>query len=434
MQNKINNVAAKLAQLAASAAQIVKGALAGGLYGGAIAAVKAFLPQLIKLVLGVLLFIACIPSIIFLCLPSSSFGYPSVANSDISSMTSKAKSAENMYANSKALIEKAVKQIEADTIMGYDDFTLNIDLNGIDSYWITAIASVLYGQDLDAINSNGISSVISNALFTSSREELYYEEIEVPVEDSQSQSSSNSNSDIEYEIVTVERKRIHLNIKVLQAEELMNVLSFSDFQKQWAKSIYDTIADYQYNFDDSGSVDLGDVVFTDSVLPLTYYNQRDTRWSDKLYAGSTIGVAGCGPTSVAMVVSTLTDKIVTPEEVAFWSEMNGHACNGNGSYHSIIPAALEHYGLKVKRAGISSGQEIVDALADGKLIVAIMGPGDFTNAGHFIVLRGVTSTGKVLVADSYTYEFCNREWDLGLIINQTNKSASAGGPFWVVSS
>lgn len=33
------------------------------------------------------------------------------------------------------------------------------------------------------------------------------------------------------------------------------------------------------------------------------------------------------------------------------------------------------------------------------MVIAIMAPGHFTTTGHFIVLRGITEEGKVLVAD-----------------------------------
>ena len=62
-----------------------------------------------------------------------------------------------------------------------------------------------------------------------------------------------------------------------------------------------------------------------------------------------------------------------------------------------------------------------------------MGPGTFTTSGHFIVLRGVTADGKVLIADPYSYSFSQRKWNLSLIMREAKRSASAGGPFWIVS-
>lgn len=438
MPKNQNNAAKIASQLAAGAAQIIKGALSGGLYGAVVAGVKAFLPQLIKLAAILTIALLCLPSILFFCLPSSMYGFPSVSNSSVIEQTNLAQDTEALYAQTRQLVEAAVLKVQNEKMTGYDDYKVYTNLNGIDNYWITAIASVLHSQELSTINKAAVNSIVEKSITSTSREEIYYEKVEVPKEkpssSSQSSSSSSSDSEVEEEteIIEVERKRLHLSIGVMQAEELMNILGFSDFQKQWARSIHSTIYDYQLNGSGGDGIDIGDVTFTDASIPVVYFNQQDERWNNKLYAGSTIGVAGCGPTTMAMVVSTLTDKTVNPEEMAFWAELNGHACNGNGSYHSIVPAIAEQYSLNVKRAGASNGQEIVDALASGKLVVAIMGPGNFTDSGHFLLLRGVTKEGKILVADSYTYSFCNKEWDLSLIMAQTNKSASAGGPIWII--
>ena len=69
----------------------------------------------------------------------------------------------------------------------------------------------------------------------------------------------------------------------------------------------------------------------------------------------------------------------------------------------------KHIGLKVEGATRYEGQKIVDALASGELVVAIMGPGHFTKSGHFIVLRGVTADGKILVADPASISRSNQE-------------------------
>ena len=77
-------------------------------------------------------------------------------------------------------------------------------------------------------------------------------------------------------------------------------------------------------------------------------------------------------------------------------------------------------------------QGIVDALSSGKLVVAIMSKGHFTNGGHFIVLRGVTSGGKILVADPASYSRSGQEWDLSVIMDESNKAAGSGGPYWAI--
>jgi hypothetical protein len=176
------------------------------------------------------------------------------------------------------------------------------------------------------------------------------------------------------------------------------------------------------------------VTFTDGQTQVTYYNQLDSRWADTMYGtSSTIGEAGCGPTALAIIVSTLTGTPHDPVEMAEWSVAHGHRCEGNGSYHSIIPEGAKAFGLKVEGAGPSDAQKISDALTSGKLVGAIMSRGNFTSSGHFIVLRGITAEGKILVADPASRKRSEQEWDFEIVLGEARKGAGAGGPFWIVS-
>lgn len=79
----------------------------------------------------------------------------------------------------------------------------------------------------------------------------------------------------------------------------------------------------------------------------------------------------------------------------------------------------------------SEPQRILDALSEGKLVVAIMAKGHFTKSGHFIVLRGVEN-GKIKVADPGSYNRSGQLWDLSIILNEASRRAGAGGPFWII--
>lgn len=160
---------------------------------------------------------------------------------------------------------------------------------------------------------------------------------------------------------------------------------------------------------------LGNVRFTDGSTEVVYFNQMDERYSSKPYGTDYIGGSGCGPTSMAIVISSLSEEIVDPERMAQWAYENGYWCKGSGSYHALIPGAAAHWGLAVSGCSASEPQRILDALAEGKLVVAIMSKGHFTNGGHFIVLRGVKG-GKILVADPGSYKRSGQLWDLSIII------------------
>ena len=175
------------------------------------------------------------------------------------------------------------------------------------------------------------------------------------------------------------------------------------------------------------------LIYADSATPVVYYTQFDGRWKDAPYGlTGTIGNSGCGPTSLAMAVSSLSGTTVDPLQMSNWAYANGYCCEGSGSYHSLIPDGARHFGLTVDYATPGEPQKIIDALASGKLVVAIMSKGHFTSSGHFIVLRGVTGDGKILVADPASKTRTDQEWDLSIILNEARKDAAAGGPFWLL--
>ena len=207
------------------------------------------------------------------------------------------------------------------------------------------------------------------------------------------------------------------------------IAAIEAFQKEYGYNQNLGIFDQDYVNGSAQSYE--DVMLADGGMEVMYYNQLDERWADIMYGNSsTIGQAGCGPTSMAIVISTLTGKPHDPVELARWSAANGHRCEGNGSYHSLIPAAAAAYGLNCDRN--LDAQGIVDALSSGKLVVVIMSKGHFTQGGHFIVLRGVTGEGKILVADPASYGRSEQEWDLSIIMDESNKAAGSGGPYWAI--
>jgi ABC-type phosphate/phosphonate transport system substrate-binding protein len=120
--------------------------------------------------------------------------------------------------------------------------------------------------------------------------------------------------------------------------------------------------------------------------------------------------------------------------MAKWSVANGGWAQEQGSYHSLIPSAAKAYGLTVEGDVQNDPQKIVDALAAGKLVIAIMGKGHFTSSGHFIVLRGVTVDGKILVADPASYKRSEQEWYFDIILNEARKGAAASGAFWIIGN
>ena len=158
-----------------------------------------------------------------------------------------------------------------------------------------------------------------------------------------------------------------------------------------------------------------------------YFNQGDSAWNQNGYC---IAKAGCGPTSMAVVITSLTGKWVTPLDTAIWGYQHGFYSR-EGSAHEMIPAMATAYGLRCQGAG-TDYQSIKKALKAGKPVVCLMGPGYFTRGGHFMVLVAIDNNDCVTVADVGSRTRSAYKYRLADVIAQS-KGASAGGPFWVMS-
>ncbi len=110
---------------------------------------------------------------------------------------------------------------------------------------------------------------------------------------------------------------------------------------------------------------------------LSINNQLDERWKYSPYGTDTIGGYACGPTAMAIVISSLTSETIDPPHMAQWAYEHGYWCSGNGSYRSLIPGAAQAWSLSVDGCTASEPQRIIDALAEGKLVVALMTKGHF---------------------------------------------------------
>lgn len=177
----------------------------------------------------------------------------------------------------------------------------------------------------------------------------------------------------------------------------------------------------------------GQEYLTGGNVKLRYYNQADDRWRNERFGADPIGSHGCGPTAMAMVVSSMTETLVNPAEMAAWAGDAGYSSPGHGSYLSLIGAAAERYGLRCTPLAELTADTLIEQLSIGGVAVALMGPGHFTRGGHFILLHGVTLSGEILVADPYHRDFCLTTWDPQLIVDELSFNHSDGGPLWMIT-
>ncbi len=132
--------------------------------------------------------------------------------------------------------------------------------------------------------------------------------------------------------------------------------------------------------------------------------------------GTTISGAGCGPTSMAMIATYLTGEKHDPVEMAKFSLDNHHRVKGIGTDWEFFGHVSKTLGINCERIDNSS-ESLIAALKAGKPIISSQGHGTFTSGkGHFIVLRGLTSDGKVIVADPGSRERTKKTYDVKTIM------------------
>jgi hypothetical protein len=175
-------------------------------------------------------------------------------------------------------------------------------------------------------------------------------------------------------------------------------------------------------------------VMIDSVAgPLTYYNQGDSRWENYLWGGKDpLSIYGCGPTIMAMLITSLTGNQVMPVDAANWAASNKCWAPGDGSYHCLIQHASSAFGIEAVPIRDYSVNGIQQALNSGRLVVALVGKGHFTQRGHFLIITRMTEEGKVRIADPNSFENTSMDWDPGIILKELNHRASNGGPLWAI--
>lgn len=177
----------------------------------------------------------------------------------------------------------------------------------------------------------------------------------------------------------------------------------------------DFVLEYPVNKDKDFEIDLSDELM-DGTIPL--FLQWDVRWGYETYGSNFFAVTGCGPTCLSMVRCGLSgDDEWNPLEVAKMSEESGFYVDGAGTSWDLMTTGATKLGLTVNSV-IYDEAHIVAELEKGTPIICIMGPGNFTTSGHFIVLTGVDEEGKITVCDPNSRLNSEKHWDVGEIIRQ----------------
>ena len=159
-----------------------------------------------------------------------------------------------------------------------------------------------------------------------------------------------------------------------------------------------TLADYPISVD-YGAIVLGDPT-TDDVILSSYdvlypdiaherfpdaplYFQQD--YPDTMYGAYPLVRYGCGVTTMAMLVSYMTDEEWTPPELC---ALYGSYCGPKGTAHSMfteVPVDNNFYSIK----RVYTWKEALSYLEDGYMVVSLQQQGYWTNGGHYLLLHNL---------------------------------------------
>lgn len=174
------------------------------------------------------------------------------------------------------------------------------------------------------------------------------------------------------------------------------------------------VRDYPKMKDNHDKIDISEDL--DGGIPL--FLQWDERWGYRDYGGDFMALNGCGPTCLSMVCCGLTgEKKWNPYRVAVMAEKSGYYVEGSGSSWSLMYDGAAKLGLRAEKVSFDR-DSIVDKLRQGKPIICVVGPGDFTTQGHFLVLTGIDDSGKILLHDPNSRKRSEKSWDLERIMSQ----------------
>lgn len=204
-----------------------------------------------------------------------------------------------------------------------------------------------------------------------------------------------------------EKNKIQNNQSML--DDIMNSTQYPKQLKDLAlknEEALEFVYDYPAEHVKEHTIDLTEEASMDSV-PL--FVQWDKRWGYKKYSGNFFAASGCGPTTLSMVVVYLThNREASPIAVAKYSKEAGYSVDGSGSSWTLISEGCRHYGVKAKTVALDESRMKAE-LDAGHPIVINVGPGDFTDTGHFMVITGYDDEG-FSINDPNSIEKSGKRW------------------------
>lgn len=191
-------------------------------------------------------------------------------------------------------------------------------------------------------------------------------------------------------------------------ETLLNLADRNPEARDFVKGYFDY---------DSATVDR-DVSGEVQKGTIPQFIQWDKRWGYEQYGDNFMAVTGCGPTCLSMVYCGLTGNTdMNPYEMAKKADAEGLYVDGQGSLWSMMETLASELGLQVTPVSVDE-ESIRAELSTGHVLICVVGPGEFTDIGHFLVLRGLSENGNILLNDPNSRLNSEKEWEFSDLLPQ----------------
>jgi len=166
------------------------------------------------------------------------------------------------------------------------------------------------------------------------------------------------------------------------------------------------VLEYPLKKDLPQEVDLDSYRSSDAV-PL--FLQWDQRWGYLHYGSDVAGITGCGPLCLSMAAFYLTGSDdYAPDKMLSFAAEEGYYAAGYGSSWTLISEGAAKLGFDVTELPLVKGR-IFSNLEAGNPVICVMGPGDFTTTGHFVVMTGLED-GYIRINDPNSIANSQKLW------------------------
>ena len=166
------------------------------------------------------------------------------------------------------------------------------------------------------------------------------------------------------------------------------------------------VLEYPVASKETFSIDLSEHLNSSSI-PL--FMQWDQRWGYMKYGSDVAGLTACGPVCLSMATVYLTgDTAYSPDAVIRFADQNNFYVPGSGSSWTLISEGGKKLGFQVTELPLDENRIRKCVEADIPVIL-VVGPGDFTTSGHFLVVTGYED-GKFRLNDPNSLANSQKLW------------------------